>query len=187
MRSCERAKREEALIFCNRRIYVEKLVNVVTKALQVTFSGDRCSSRFAKRLISRVRRLIESPRNKYRSSRPSKLRLIGGTRITTSKIPGRKKNNGKPGNDACCCNLCNEEPGKPSGGPRYVENRCLHCRVSWSVTADSYAVDIVIMERVRVPLCLSRYRKRDCPSLLARIRFACNFPRKSNRFFFSET
>lgn len=102
----------------------------------------------------------------------------------TAKIPGRKKNNGKPGNDARCCNLCNEEPGKPSGGPRYVENRCLHCRVSWSVTADSYAVDIVIMERVRVPLCLSRYRKRDCPSLLARIRFACNFPRKSNRFFF---
>lgn len=37
-RASERAKREEALIFCNRRIYVEKLVNVVTKALQVTFS-----------------------------------------------------------------------------------------------------------------------------------------------------
>lgn len=102
----------------------------------------------------------------------------------TAKIPGRKKKNGKPGNDARCCNLCNEEPGKPSGEPRYVESRCLHCRVSWSVTADSYAVDIVIMERVRVPLCLSRYRKRDCPSLLAPTRLACNFPRKSSRFFF---
>lgn len=43
----------------------------------------------------------------------------------------------------------------------YVETTvvgCIACRrVSWPVTGDSYAVDITIMECVRLSLCLSLY------------------------------
>lgn len=65
--------------------------------------------------------------------------------------------------------LCNIQRGRPSGlrrnysgwlhrGCRHHRHRCR--RVSWPVTGDSYAVDITIMECVRLPLCLSPYPNR---------------------------
>lgn len=41
--------------------------------------------------------------------------------------------------------------------------------VSWPVTGDSYAVDITIMECVRLPLCLSLYARNPCARL-------CSYP-----------
>lgn len=94
------------------------------------------------------------------------------------------------------CNICITGKGRERGSERYREREgcCVETAVvgciatavasAGSVTGDSYAVDITIMECVRLPLCLSLYIHPN-RLLLSRYLVSYNRPSRSIMTLFS--